>query len=311
MCLDCAGNVTEKSVTGHLASGVPGSVAGMYEAWKRGGSLPWATLLAPAIRLANGHRVDAERSGDIRGDSDRLAQFPASRAQFLPGGQAPAAGTLWKQADLARTLQLISDSGPDVFYRGQIADLIVAEMERGHGLITKDDLRRYRPKWRTPIELRYRGYTIYSMPPASSGGVTMGEILNIMEGYDTLPAFGTAAHAHLLTEAMRRAFIDRNHWLGDPGVLDREGQLLLVVGTPGGPTIITTVAQVILDVLDQGMTLSDAVAAPRIHHQALPDVIRYERGGLSDGTVAALRGMGHKVEMRRGALGVAGATQTL
>src|SRR5258705_1748117 len=138
MYLDSAGNVTEKSLTGHLASGVPGSVAGMYEAWKRGGSLPWATLLAPAIRLANGHRVDAERSGDIRGDSDRLAQFPASRAQFLPGGQAPAAGTLWKQADLARTLQLISDSGPDVFYRGQIADLIVAEMERGHSFITKD-----------------------------------------------------------------------------------------------------------------------------------------------------------------------------
>ena len=429
MYLDSAGNVTEQSLTGHLASGVPGSVAGMYEAWKRGGSLPWATLLAPAIRLANGHRVDAERSRDIGGDSDRLAQFPASRDQFLPGGHPPAPGTLWKQLDLARTLQLISDSGPDVFYRGQIADLIVAEMERGHGLITKDDLRRYRPKWRTPIELRYRGYTIYSMPPASSGGVTMGEILNIMEGYDTLPAFGTAAYAHLLTEAMRRAFIDRNQWLGDPDfvdmplerllsksyaaqlraqidlhhatptppqaasgaegmhtthysivdtagnaasvtttlnngfgsavtvtgagfllndemddftsapgkpnmyglvqgeansiapgkrmlsamtpsiVLDRDGQLLLVVGTPGGPTIITTVAQVILDVLDQGMTLADAVAAPRIHHQALPDVIRYERGGLSDGTVVALRGMGHKVEMRRGTSGIVAAIQ--
>jgi gamma-glutamyltranspeptidase/glutathione hydrolase len=429
MYLDSAGNVTEQSLTGHLASGVPGSVAGMYEAWKRNGSLPWATLLAPAIRLANGHRIDAERSGDIRGDSDRLTQFPASRAQFLPGGQPPAPGTFWKQPDLARTLQLISDSGPDVFYRGQIADLIVAEMERGHGLITKDDLRRYRPKWRTPIELRYRGYTIYSMPPSSSGGVTMGEILNIMEGYDTLPAVGTAAYTHLLTESMRRAFIDRNQWLGDPDfvdmplerllsksyaaelrsqidprhatptppqaaggadgmhtthysivdtagnaasvtttlnngfgsavtvtgagfllndemddftsapgkpnmyglvqgeansiapgkrmlsamtpsiVLDRDGHLLLVVGTPGGPTIITTVAQVILDVLDQGMTLADAVAAPRIHHQALPDVIRYERGGLSDATVAALRAMGHKVEMRRGTSGIVAAIQ--
>src|SRR5258705_73587 len=152
MYLDSAGNVTEESLTGHLASGVPGSVAGMYEAWKRSGSLPWATLLAPAIRLANGHRIDAERSGDIRGDSDRLAQFPGSRAQVLPGGQPPPTGTLWKQPDLARTLQLISDSGPDVFYRGQIADLIVAEMERGHGFITKDDPRRYRPNWRTPIQ---------------------------------------------------------------------------------------------------------------------------------------------------------------
>jgi gamma-glutamyltranspeptidase/glutathione hydrolase len=430
MYVDSAGNVTEQSVTGHLASGVPGSVAGLYEAWKRHGSLPWATLLAPAIRLArNGHRIDAERSGDIAGDSDRLAQFPASRQQFLPGGQAPPPGTLWTQPDLARTLQLISDSGPEVFYRGQIADLIVAEMQRGGGLITKDDLRRYRPKWRTPIQLRYRGYTIYSMPPASSGGVTMGEILNIMEGYDTLPAFGTAAYTHLLAESMRRAFMDRNHWLGDPDfvdmplerllsksyaaqlrgqidphratptppqaasgaegmhtthysivdtagnaasvtttlnngfgsavtvagagfllndemddftsapgkpnmyglvqgeanaiapgkrmlsamtpsiVLGRDGRVLMIVGTPGGPTIITTVAQVILDVLDQGMTLADAVAAPRIHHQALPDVIRYERGGLSDAAVAALRGMGHQVEMRRGTSGIVAAIQ--
>ena len=430
MYLDSAGNVSDKSLTGHLASGVPGSVAGLYEAWKRRGSLPWATLLVPAIRLArDGHRVDAERSGDVASDSDRLVLFPASRQQFLPGGHPPPPGTLWKQPDLARTLQLISDSGPDVFYRGQIAALIVAEMQRGGGLITKDDLRRYRPKWRTPIQLRYRGYTIYSMPPASSGGVTMGEILNIMEGYDTLPAFGTAAYTHLLAESMRRAFMDRNKWLGDPDfvsmplerllsksyaaelraqidphhatptppqaasggagmhtthysivdangnaaavtttlnggfgsavtvtgggfllnnemddfaaapgkpnmyglvqgeanaiepgkrmlsamtpsiVLGRDGQLLMVVGTPGGPTIITTVAQVILDVLDQGMTLADAVAAPRIHHQALPDVIRYERGGLSEGTVTALRGMGHQVEMRRGTSGIVAAIQ--
>jgi gamma-glutamyltranspeptidase/glutathione hydrolase len=302
-------------------------------------------------------------------------------------------------------------------------------MERGHGLITKDDLRRYRPKWRTPIQLGYRGYTIYSMPPASSGGVTMGEILNIMEGYDTLPAFGTAAYTHLLAESMRRAFMDRNKWLGDPDfvsmplerllsksyaaelraqidphratptppeatsggegmhtthysivdangnaasvtttlnggfgsavtvtgggfllnnemddfaaapgkpnmyglvqgeanaiepgkrmlsamtpsiLLGRDGQLLMVVGTPGGPTIITTVAQVILNVLDQEMTLADAVAAPRIHHQALPDVIRYERGGLSEGVVTALRGMGHQVEMRRGTSGIVAAIQ--
>jgi gamma-glutamyltranspeptidase/glutathione hydrolase len=430
MYLDSAGNVTEQSLTGHLASGVPGSVAGLYEAWKRHGTLPWATLLAPAIRLAqDGHHIDAERSSDIASDSDRLVRFPASKEQFLPGGHPPPTGTLWKQPDLARTLQLISDSGPDVFYRGQIADLIVAEMQRGGGLITKDDLRRYRPKWRTPIQLRYRGYTIYSMPPASSGGVTMGEILNIMEGYDTLPAFGTAAYTHLLAESMRRAFMDRNHWLGDPDfvsmplerllsksyaaelraqidprhatptppqaasggegmhtthysivdtagnaasvtttlnngfgsavtvtgagfllndemddftsapgkpnmyglvqgeanaiapgkrmlsamtpsiVLGRDGQLLMVVGTPGGPTIITTVAQVILDVLDQGMTLAEAVAAPRIHHQALPDVIRYEHGGLNDATVAALRAMGHQVEMRRSTSGIVAAIQ--
>ncbi|HXM37996.1 MAG TPA: gamma-glutamyltransferase [Gemmatimonadales bacterium] len=432
MYLDSAGNVTDKGLTGHLAVGVPGSVAGLYEAWKRHGSLPWATLVAPAIQLAReGHRIDAERHGDIAADASRLARFPASAQQFLPGGggHPPAVGTLWKQPDLARTLQLISDSGPSVFYQGQIGDLIVAEMQRGGGLITKNDLRSYRPKWRTPIQLSYRGYTIYSMPPASSGGVTMGEILNIMEGYDTLPAFGTAAYTHLLTEAMRRAFIDRNRWLGDPDfvdmplerllsksyaaqlraqidphhatptppltesggagshtthysivdasgnaasvtttlndgfgsavtvtgggfllnnemddftsapgkpnmyglvqgeansiapgkrmlsamtpsiVLDRSGQLMMVVGTPGGPTIITTVAQVILNVLDQRMTLAEAVAAPRIHHQALPDTIRYERGGLSEQTVSALRQMGHGVQMRRGTSGIVAAIQ--
>src|SRR3989441_7826907 len=401
MYLDSAGNVTDNSRYGHLAVGVPGSVAGLHAAWTRYGSLPWADLIAPAIRLAQGHIIDTARSRDIAADQELLAHFPATRAQFLVHDSAPPPGTLWKQPDLARTLQLISDSGPDVFYRGQIADLIVAEMQRGGGLITKNDLRAYRAKWRTPVELTYRGYTIYSMPPPSSGGVTMGEILNILEGYDTIPALGTPAYEHLLAEAMRRAFIDRNHWLGDPDfvqmpierllsksyaaslrseidlhhatptppsvtsgggvhtthysivdakgnaasvtttlnggfgsgvtvtgagfllnnemddfasapgkpnmyglvqgeanaiapgkrmlsamtpsiVLDRGGKLFMVVGTPGGPTIITTVAQVILNVLDQRMSLADAVAAPRIHHQALPDVIHYERDGLTE-----------------------------
>src|SRR3989449_2044990 len=222
MFVDSAGNPMKKSEVGHLASGVPGSVAGLYEAWKKYGSLPWATLIAPAIRLAQGHVVDSARSRDIAADRALLAQFPASRAQFLVHDSAPPPGTMWRQPDLARTLQLISDSGPDVFYRGQIADMIVAEMQRGEGggLITKDDLRRYQAKWRTPIQLSYRGNTIYSMPPPSSGGVTMGEILNILEGYDTIPAFGTPASVHLLTEAMRRGFIDRNRWLGDPDFVD-------------------------------------------------------------------------------------------
>src|SRR5207237_3443173 len=428
MYLDSAGNVTEKSLVGHLASGVPGSVLGRDTAWRRLGSLPWPVLLAPAIRLANGHVVDSARSRDITTDRGRLAQFPASRAQFLPNDSAPAPGKLWQQPDLARTLQLISDSGPDVFYRGQIADLIVAEMQRGQGLITKNDLRAYRAKWRTPVELTYRRYTSYSMPPPSSGGVTMGEILNILEGYDTIPALGTPAYEHLLAEAMRRAFMDRNHWLGDPDfvqmpierllsksygaslrseidlqhatptppsvttgggvhtthysivdargnaasvtttlnggfgsgvtvtgagfllnnemddfasapgkpnmyglvqveanaiapgkrmlsamtpsiVLDKSGQLQMVLGTPGGPTIITSVTQVILDLLDQRMTLSAAMAAPRIHHQALPDVTRYEDGGFSDATLEALKNMGHRMEPWRGRQGIVEAIQ--
>ena len=428
MYLDSAGNVTEKSLVGHLAPGVPGSVAGLHEAWKRYGSLPWATLLAPAIRLAEGHVIDTARSRDIGWEREMLARFSASRAQFLVRDSAPPIGSIWRQPDLARTLRLISDSGPDVFYRGQIADLIVAEMERGNGLITKEDLRRYRAKWRTPVQLTYRGYTIYSMPPPSSGGVTMGEILNILEGYDTIPAFGTPGYVHLLTEAMRRAFIDRNRWLGDPDfvdmpldrllsksyaaslrsqidprhatptppqatsgeamhtthysivdakgnaaavtttlnggfgsgvtvtgagfllnnemddftsapgkpnqyglvqgeanaivpnkrmlsamtpsiVIDSSGQVQLVLGTPGGPTIITTVSEVILNVVDHRMSLGAAVAAPRIHHQALPDVTHYERGGLSQATVDALRAMGHVIEPWGGRQGTVAAIQ--
>ena len=227
MYLDAAGNPTEASVTGHRAAGVPGSVAGMYEAWKQHGHLPWATLLAPAIALAEGHVLDASRSRDIAEDSERLGQFPASRAQFLVDGKTPAAGSTFHQPDLTRTLKLIADSGPDVFYRGQVADLIVAEMQRGHGLITTGDLRGYHAIWRTPVRIAYRGYTVYSMPPASSGGVTMGEVLNILEGYDSLPPFGSAALVHLETEAMRRAFVDRNHWLGDPGFVQMPLERLL------------------------------------------------------------------------------------
>ena len=418
MYVDSTGNPTDQSLTGHLASGVPGSVAGMYEAWKSAGRLSWRKVLAPAIRLAREHTLDAARSRAIGEEAERLARFPASAKQFLVDGHAPASGTTFRQPELAHTLQLIADSGASVFYKGQIADLIAAEMQRGHGLITKDDLRRYQPKWRTPVQIGYRGYSIYSMPPASSGGVTMGEILNIMEGYDTLPPFGSAGYVHLEVEAMRRAFMDRNHWLGDPDfvdmplerllsksyaaelraqilpdratptpplatsagegtetthysvvdaagnaaavtttlnggfgsavtvtgagfllnnemddfttapgkpnmygliqgaanaiaphkrmlsamtpslVLDRSGRLFMVVGTPGGPTIINSVYQVIVNVLDHGMSLAEAVAAPRVHQQALPDVVFYERGGLAQTTLDGLRTMGYQLRER-------------
>src|SRR5438093_1325017 len=320
MYVDSTGSPTEQSLTGHLASGVPGSVAGMYEAWKSAGRLPWAKLLAPAIRLAHEHTLDVARSRAIAEDAERLARFPASATQFLVEGHAPAPGTTFHQPELAHTLQLIADSGPAVFYTGQIADLIVAEMQRGHGLISKDDLKGYTPKWRTPVQISYRGYTIYSMPPASSGGVTLGEILNIMEGYDTLPPFGSAGYVHLEAEAMRRAFMDRNHWLGEPDFVemplerllskahaaelraqilpDRSGGLFMVLGTPGGPTIINSVYQVIVNVVDHGMSLVEAVAAPRVHQQALPDLVFYERGGLAQATLDGLRTMGYQLRER-------------
>lgn len=405
----------EASVTGHLAAGVPGAVAGMVEAHSRLGRLPFSELIDPAIRLAqDGFVVDEYRSLSIAEDSARLALFPGSRTAYLPGGHPPAAGSTWRQPDLAGTLRAIRDSGVAGFYRGRVADLIVEEMERGGGLITREDLAAYRPIWREPIEITYRGYTIYSMPPSSSGGVTMGEILNIMEGFAPLPPFGSAALMHREAEAMRRAFTDRNTYLGDPdfvrnpidrllskeyaaglrkeigerasltpkfnpttrngastthySVVDAEGnavsctttlndsygsavtvtgagfllndemddfatspgapnmyglvqgeanaiapgkrmlsamtpsivldprkQLYLLVGTPGGPKIITMVYHVISNVIDHRMSLADAVAAPRLHHQALPDSLQVETDGFLPATLDSLRARGHGI----------------
>jgi gamma-glutamyltranspeptidase / glutathione hydrolase len=405
----------EASVTGHLAAGVPGAVAGMVEAHRRFGHLPFSELVDPAIRLAqDGFVVDEYRTLSIAEDSARLALFPGSSAAFLPGGHPPRPGSTWQQPDLGFTLRAIRDSGAAGFYRGRVADLIVAEMERGGGIITREDLAAYRPIWRQPVEINYRGYTIYSMPPASSGGVTMGEILNIMEGFGPLPPFGSVALMHREAEAMRRAFTDRNTYLGDPAfvrnpidrllskeyaaglrkeigerasvtpkfdpaarsgaftthysVVDAEGnavsctttlnnsygsavtvtgagfllndemddfatspgepnmyglvqgeanaiapgkrmlsamtpsivldprkELYLLVGTPGGPKIITMVYHVISNVIDHRMSLADAVTAPRLHHQALPDSLQVETDGFLPATLDSLRARGHGI----------------
>ena len=417
MFVDHNGNPTNLSITGHLAAGVPGAVAGMAEAHRRLGRLPWRDVVEPAVRLArDGFVVDSFRFRSIESDRERLYLFPGSRKAFLPdSGHAPAPGSRWRQADLGRTLASIRDEGRDGFYRGWVADSIVAEMERGGGIISLQDLIDYQAEWRDPVQIDYRGYTILSMPPASSGGVTMAQILNIMEGWSSLPKFGTSELLHREAEAMRRAFTDRNVYLGDPAfvqmpiamllsqtyadslhaqigtsasktapfdpsirtsfntthysvvdnegnavsvtttlnssygsavtvsgagfllndemddfatapgkpnmfglvqgeanrvqpgkrmlsamtpsiVLDRDNDLYMVVGTPGGPRIITMVYHVISNVIDHGMTLEDAVAAPRMHHQALPDHIRVERGGFSQATLDALRRRGHEVQ---------------
>jgi gamma-glutamyltranspeptidase/glutathione hydrolase len=417
MYMDLRGNPTQLSIVGHLAAGVPGSVAGLAEAHRRFGKLPWRDVVQPAVALAeNGFVVDSFRYRSIEGSRELLYLFPASRRKFLPdSGHAPQPGTTWRQPDLARTLAAIRDQGRDGFYKGPVSDLIVKEMDLGGGLISHADLENYKALWRDPVRVTYRGYTVYSMPPASSGGVTMGEILNIMEGWPKLPAFGTGELLHRETEAMRRAFTDRNVYLGDPAfvtmpiarllsksyaeslhaeigeqasktakfdpslprgastthysvvdadgnavsttttlnnsygsgvtvtgagfllndemddfatapgkpnmfglvqgeanavqpgkrmlsamtpsiVLDPKDQLYLVVGTPGGPRIITMVYHVISNVIDHGMSLPDAVAAPRMHHQALPDVVRLERGGFTPATIADLRARGHVVE---------------
>jgi gamma-glutamyltranspeptidase / glutathione hydrolase len=425
MYLDAQGNKTDRSLDGPLASGVPGSVAGLTTVLKRHGTLPLADVMAPAIRLAaDGFVATDNFAKSVRDDSARIARFPNAAAVFLPGGRVPAVGSRLVQPQLARTLRLIAERGADVFYRGEIADSLVAEMRRGGGIITREDLARYAPVWRTPIRSTYRGYTLFTMPPASSGGITITETLNILETWDSLPAFGSAAYAHVLGSAYQRAFIDRNARLCDPAfcqipvehltsksyaqrlratidparatptpalertilegpsgtrsgegtetthysvvdamgnavatttttnglygsgvlvrgagffmnnemddlaakpgtpnqfgliegeqnavapgkrplsamsptiVLDPRGEVLLVLGARGGPRIITSTSQVILNVIDHRMSIADAMAAPRLHHQSRPDTLRFEPNGVDVATADSLRAMGHAI----------------
>jgi gamma-glutamyltranspeptidase/glutathione hydrolase len=423
MYLDAQGEPTERSQVGHLAVGVPGAVAGMAEALARYGTLPLATVMAPAIRLAEeGFAVDSALHRSLRSDSAKLVRF-AGAPLFYPGGRPLQPGARLVQRDLARTLRRIAERGPREFYTGETADLLVAEMRRGGGIITKEDLARYRPIARAPLRTTYRGYTVVGMPPVSSGGTTSFAMLHMLETRDTLPAFGSAAYAHLLGEAGRRAFVDRNTKLCDPAfcrvpvaeltskgyarrlastidparatpttslttlrdntqtthysvvdaagnavsttttlnlnygsgvyvagggfflndemddlatapgrpnafgliegeqnavapgkrplssmtptvVLDRAGRVLLVVGAAGGPTIISGTTQVILNVLDHRMTLADAMRAPRLHHQALPDALDHESNGLSPQAADSLRGMGHTLRDAGGLVNV-------
>ena len=425
MYLDADGNLTDKSVVGHLAAGVPGTVSGMWAAHERFGTLAWADLVQPAVELAEGFEVKQRFLGSL-GISmvEALAAYPASASQFLPrDGAPPLVGDTLRQPDLAATLGRIRDLGTDGFYRGETADLIVAEMQRGGGIMTHEDLAVYEAAWRDPISFTYRDHTVISMPPSSSGGATMAEIANILEGYH-LSSMGwqSPEQIHLFAEAAKRAYADRNHYLADPDfvdmpldrmtsrtyaqeraatisetaatpstdvgpgmeggpgegeetthfsivdaegnavsvtttinswygskvtvagagfvlnnemddfaakpgtpnqfglvqgennavgpgkrmlsamspsiVLDPNGNLRMVTGTPGGSTIITTVFQTISNVVDYGMNVVQAVNAPRVHHQHLPDQIYYEAAGLPLDVVEALEALGHRVVER-------------
>jgi gamma-glutamyltranspeptidase / glutathione hydrolase len=432
MFLDSAGQPTDLSVTGHLAAGVPGAVRGLWEAHRRFGSRPWDELVAPAIRLArDGFPVNGRLARTVADDAARLGRFDASAALFLPGDEPIAEGSTWRNSDLAAVLERIALNGADGFYTGETADLIVAEMRRGGGLITHADLRAYEAKWRDPIVFDYRGHRVISMPPPSSGGLTLALIANIIEGFTPGADWRSTQSLHLLAEAMRRAFADRNQFLGDPDfadvpaarflsesyagrlratidsaratpsaeirpgldetaavmststaesdhtthfsivdalgntvaltttinelygsavtvagagfllndemddftakagepnmyglvqgeantiapgkrmlsamtptiVLDSAGAVRLVTGARGGPRIITAVMQVLMNVVDHDMAPADAVHAPRIHHQHLPDALQYEAGGLLPDAVAALERMGHTVTSRDG-----------
>ena len=437
MYLDAGGNVVPGlSTNSHLASGVPGSVAGMLDVLEKYGTLPRKAVIAPAIRLAkDGFVLNDDLAREFTEEAADFAKYPGSARVFLKrDGSAYREGERFRQPELAKTLELIAAKGKDGFYRGRTAELIVAEMARGGGLITAKDLADYRSVWREPITGTYRGYRIYSMAPPSSGGVLLVQMLNMLEPYDIKAlGFGSAATIHLMIEAERRAYADRAEYLGDPDffnvpvaqlvakpyatarfadfdatratpsssigpgqvahespqtthlsvmdaagnavaytttlnlsfgskivvdgagfllnnemddfssrentpnsygligrvansiepgkrmlssmtptiVVDSAGHVLLATGSPGGSTIITTVLQVVVNVLDHGMELADAVGLPRFHHQWQPDRVVFERWGISPDTLNILAGRGHSLVLLPWGRGIGDANSVM
>ena len=202
----------------HRSVGVPGTVAGLYLAHQKLGSKPWKDLVAPAVALArDGFEISDGLAGSLARMIPEFKKYPASLAQFSKNGEPYKAGETLKQPDLARTLQRIADQGPKGFYDGETAELIEKEMKAHEGLITRDDLKKYTAKERAPVKGTYRGYEIIGMPPPSSGGIGVVEMLNVLEGFDLKAnGYGAAQNIHLITESMRRAFADRAQHLGDP-----------------------------------------------------------------------------------------------
>lgn len=430
------GNVFQgegSSTVGWKASGVPGTVAGFALAMEKYGShkVTWADVCEPARRLAaEGHPVSQATAHNLREWGPLLLeQFDESRKIYLKDGAFRSAGELWVQADLGETFARLQQFGPREFYEGETAKRIAAAMSRNGGNITLDDLRAYRATERVPLRGHYRGYEIITMPPPSSGGIALLQMLMMLEPHD-VGALGhnSAAKYHLFAEVMKRAFRDRAEYLGDPdfvqvpvtrlldpdyirhrmkdfsadratpaadlqpglGVFDsanlrrgekmetthfavvdadgnavsntytlngaygsgvtipgtgilmnnemddftaqagtpnmfglmqgeansiepgkrplssmtptlvtKDGRLVLVTGSPGGPTIINTVLQIITNLIDHEMPVMQAVEAPRIHHQWLPDVLTFERFGLNADTAALLRAKGHTLRERK------------
>jgi gamma-glutamyltranspeptidase/glutathione hydrolase len=408
----------------HLAVGVPGTVAGFALAHERMGSLSWSRLVQPAAELAReGFTLSEDLAAEFEGLIPRFQPYPGSMHVFTKNGEPYQAGETFRQPDLARTLGRIATHGPDGFYRGETAHWIALEMKKHGGMITLEDLAHYEANERDPIRGTYNGYEIITMPPPSSGGIALVEMLNILEPYD-LASHGhnSAEYVHLLTEAMRRAYRDRatyvadadfvsvpieqltskeyanelrmtidpnsadeshpddvmaasaatafespetthysvvdangmavsvtytleagygskivvpgagfllNNEMGDfnarpgltteagligtepnlarpeqrmlssmtPTIIARDGQLVAVVGSPGGRTIINTVLQVTLNVAELAMDIQSAVNAPRFHHQWLPDVIRIEQDGITAQTEQRLLAMGHELRI--------------
>ncbi len=421
MYLDENGNVDPmRSKFSHLASGVPGTVAGLYLAHQKYGRLPWRRLVQPAIRQArDGVEVSFTLAQLLRARQARMCRNETTCRYFYKEGGTPyRAGEILRQPDLADTLRLIAKHGRDGFYTGAVADLIDAEMRRGGGYVDKASLAAYEPKIRDVVTGQYRGYEIVTMPPPSSGGVHLLQMLNILEQFPVGEmGAGSADSVHLLAEVARLAFADRSKHLGDPdfydvpvdwlvskayaqqlaasidmtrarpsvdvapgtpplpesddtthfSVIDAEGNVVsntytlnfsygsgisvpgagfllnnemddfvakpgvpnafgmlggeanaiaalkrplssmtpaivfadgkpwFATGSPGGPRIITTVLQMIVNVIDHGMNLAEATNAPRMHHQWFPDELLLE-SGFSPDTVRLLHERGHTME---------------
>src|SRR5262245_26742934 len=204
--------------TSYLSVGVPGTVAGLHLAWTGHGRLPWRRLIAPAIALArDGFVVTEGFSRSLKSVLPELEKYRASYAQFSKNGVPYEAGNIFRQPDLARTLERIAAQGPAGFYEGETARLIETEMTAHGGLITRQDLKNYKAIRRVPLRGTYRGHDVIGMPPISSGGTALIEMLNILEGFDLAASgFQSASTVHLVAESMRRAYADRTRYLGDP-----------------------------------------------------------------------------------------------
>lgn len=219
---------TDASTYGALAAGVPGTVAGLYELWQEYGTMSWERLVTPAAKLADtGFVVDEHLAKSLAEYSQVLAGFMSTAKQYLPGGRAPVAGQKLLQPELAATLYLIAAEGPDGFYRGKVADKMVATMQEHGGLIDHADLEDYTVRWRSPIKFRFDSLDIYSMPPPSSGGICVGQILACLQPFD-FAAWSPKSieYMHIFTEASRLAFADRSEHLGDPDYYDVPSALL-------------------------------------------------------------------------------------
>ena len=422
MFLDAEGNADPMlSRFSHRASGVPGTVAGLYAAHEAFGRLPWKRLVMPAAQLArDGITVTKDFADQTAFYKERLCRQRTSCDYFFKDGDEPYAfGERRVQADLALTLEQIAEQGADAFYKGDIADMIVTEMQKGEGLIDKESLAAYRPILRPALRGEYRGYEIVAMPPPSSGGVAILQMLNILEHFPLSDmGAGSADSLHLLTEVMRLAYADRSKHLGDPdfypvpvewltgtayaaelaetidmrrarpssevapgvappfesedtthySVIDADGNAVsntytlnlsygsgvsvagagfllnnemddfvskpgepnayglvggeanaveafkrplssmvpvivledgrpwIATGSPGGSRIITTVLQMIVNVIDFGMNIADATDQPRVHHQWYPDTLVLEAGFGPD-TIRLLEQRGHAIRV--------------